>query len=170
MINIEMWKDIEGYNGDYQISTLGNVKSLKRNSTRLLKETKNPKGYSIIGLYIHGTKTSLTVHRLVMLTFKGYSVMEVNHINGDKSDNRLINLEYVTLRENMNHRFKYIKKQKRYGISFQKSADKYSAQLHTKRKKKHLGLFDNKEDAYNAFYIAYLNYHKTPPWDTNDKT
>ena len=46
-----------------------------------------------------------------------------------------------------------------------KSAKKWSAQFHSNRKKKHLGLFDNKEEAHTAFYNAYLDYHGVAPWN-----
>lgn len=170
MINLktkEKWRNIDEYMGHYAVSSLGNIKSMKRKHPILLKQFKNPKGYLVVKLYIDGISRSMSVHRLVMRTFEGNSELEVNHINGDTTDNRLVNLEYVSLRENMNHRFTKINNQKRYGISFQKSAGKYSAQLHTKRKKKHLGLFNNEDDAYDAFYSAYLNYHGVAPWSKN---
>lgn len=112
----EIWKDIPNYEGLYQVSNLGRVKSLSRFrkcknnglalfKERVMKNRTDKKGYSIINLSKDSKKTTKKVHRLVILAFKGYSKLQVNHINGDKSDNRLENLEYCTNAENVQHAF-----------------------------------------------------------------
>ena len=172
---LEIWKDVKGFEGQYQVSNLGEVKSLERRvlhkngvttavREKILKECSNPKGYRLITLYTKNKRYSQQVHRLVMRTFVGESELEVNHKNGDKSDNRLSNLEYNTLRENMNHKNTILKNQKRYGVYWHKQAGKWASKIEVKRKQKHLGLFVNIEDAYEAFYIAYSIYHNIAPW------
>jgi len=111
----EIWKDAFGYEGLYQVSNLGRVKSLERykkngkNSLQLIPEyfktTKqnNKTGYVQVDLYKNNKRKNWNLHRLILSTFKGYSKLDVNHINGIKTDNRLENLEYCTRKENMKH-------------------------------------------------------------------
>jgi len=106
----EIWKDVPGYEGRYQVSNLGRVKSLRRKDSlgRIVKEKirafkycKN--GYHTMTLDGDTRRKTEKVHRLVLLAFKGYSKLEVNHINGVKTDNRLENLEYCNHSSNMMH-------------------------------------------------------------------
>ncbi len=99
---MEEWKDIPGYNGDYQSSTLGNVRN---KSGKILKQriNKHRSNYKLIRFY--GKSPFLKVHRLIALTFipNPNNKPEVNHINGNKEDNNIQNLEWVTRKENVNH-------------------------------------------------------------------
>lgn len=105
---MEVFKDIKGFEGKYQVSNMGNVKSLNFNHTKkekLLSTKGLRKGYPIVSL---GAKGNFSVHRLVAEAFvkrpKGKD--QVNHINGVKTDNRSSNLEWVTGSENMQHALK----------------------------------------------------------------
>jgi hypothetical protein len=102
---IEIWKDIPNYEGRYQISNLGNVKSLKFGKDKILKPQEDGGGYMRICLCKEGDVKKISVHRLVILAFVGASDMEVNHVNGIKTDNRLDNLEYCTRSENIQHSY-----------------------------------------------------------------
>ena len=105
----ETWKDIAGYEGLYQVSDLGRVRSLNYHHTsevRILKPSKDRKGYLLVKLCKNGVRKTLKVHRLVALAFvEGYDLVnnQVNHINEDKSDNRAINLEWCDVTYNNNH-------------------------------------------------------------------
>lgn len=104
---IEIWKDIKGYEGLYQVSNLGNVKSLNYNKTKKEKQlTKlTIMGYIKVGLSKNGKVKVHFVHRLVWEAFNGPipEGMCVNHINEDKTDNRYPeNLNLMTHRENNN--------------------------------------------------------------------
>ena len=110
---MENWKDIKGYEGLYQVSDLGRVRSFDRvvrnNKTssvkkgRILKLHKQVDGYIRVALYGVDSKKYLTVHRIVAKTFIGeqpgdeYVVM---HLNDCKGDNRLENLKWGTAQEN----------------------------------------------------------------------
>lgn len=99
----EIWLDIPGFEGRYQASNLGRIKSLKSN--KILSATDNGHGYKQVSLYKNGKNIKYKVHRLVMITFKANpdNKAQVNHINEDKSDNRLNNLEWCDNKYNVNY-------------------------------------------------------------------
>lgn len=99
---MEVWKDIPSYEGLYQVSNLGNIKSnhktLKLNIGRKPHSSRHI--YTVC-LFKDGKKKTLPVHRLVASAFLGKSKLTINHINGNPMDNRVENLEYCTLLENI---------------------------------------------------------------------
>lgn len=103
----EEWKDIPGFEGRYMVSNFCNVKSLNYRGLgkeRVLKLGKTGKGYPKISLLtLDGNNNHFMVHRLVMMVFVGKSTLQVNHKDGDKTNNRLDNLEYCTDSENKIH-------------------------------------------------------------------
>lgn len=106
----EVWKGIAGYDGLYQVSNFGRVKSLPRSGHHrkdiILKPTVRENGYKTVYLYsLSGKKTQILVHRLVSTAFLPNPDNKecVNHKNGNKSDNRVENLEWATTSENMLH-------------------------------------------------------------------
>jgi hypothetical protein len=104
----EIWIDINGYNGDYQISNHGNVKSLKRDKPIILRPQIYGKGYFGVSLSIGTRQKQFYIHRLVAENFiEGRADgLEVNHKDGDKSNNGAENLEWITHRKNMQHGYK----------------------------------------------------------------
>lgn len=104
----EQWRDIDGYEGMYQVSDLGRVRSLKFGKVRVLKGTKNSDGYLIVDLLRGGKRTrkSISVHRLVAQAFiPNYddSKTVVNHKNEIRTDNRVDNLEWCTIQYNVTY-------------------------------------------------------------------
>ena len=102
----EVWLDIPGYKGRYEVSNMGRVKSFARNKRgRILRPCKNGWGHLQVRLFKNAKGSHLFVHRLVMLAFVGKPKkhIQVNHLNGIKKDNRLSNLEYCTASENSIH-------------------------------------------------------------------
>lgn len=115
MIN-EIWKDIPGYEGLYQVSNLGEVRSLPRYEKDknekvykrkgvILNKTKTTTGYYKVELCKNGTKKSLKVHRLVALAFivNTFNKPFINHKDGNQLNNVVDNLEWCTQSENVQH-------------------------------------------------------------------
>lgn len=103
---MDQWKDIPGYEGRYQASETGQIKSLI-GASRVLKQSQTSKGYSCVCLRSDKKSKHWLVHRLIAVTFLGENPkLDINHKNGVKTDNRLENLEWCTRSENIRHAFK----------------------------------------------------------------
>lgn len=102
---MEVWKDIEGYEGHYQVSNLGRVKSLKFGKQLIMKGGFTSNGYPCVTLLANNKQLSKNIHRLVAESFleNRNSYKCVNHKNGIKSDNRVENLEWCTHKQNSKH-------------------------------------------------------------------
>ena len=101
----EIWKDIEGYEGLYQVSNLGRVKSLKYNKERILKIANGTDGYKIVGLTYNSKRKTFKVHRLVAQAFipNPNEYPQVNHKDEDKGNNKVDNLEWCDNKYNCNY-------------------------------------------------------------------
>ncbi len=103
----ELWVYIDGYDQMYEISSLGRVKSHKRNEPKMLTPTQDRYGYLGIRLCKNSVEKRFKIHRLVAQYFvenpNGYN--EVNHKDGDKTNNSFENLEWVTRSQNLRHAF-----------------------------------------------------------------
>lgn len=175
IIKIEEWKDVKGYEDYYQVSDLGRLKSLSRTITRepkgtiisknkILKGGINSCGYRTIGLCINNKLKCFPIHQLITIAFLNHKPcgdkLVVNHINTIKTDNRLLNLEIVTTRENANR--KHIKSSSEYvGVSWDKFNKKWCSKIYINGKNNHLGRFKNEIDAHNAYQEALLKIKKT---------
>ncbi len=114
----EIWKDIKNYEGLYQISNFGNVKSLEKyryngkkyytQKEKILKQQVDKNGYKVIVLHRNKEIQAFKIHRLVAQAFipNPKDKAEVNHIDGNKANNNIHNLEWVTTKENVHHAFK----------------------------------------------------------------
>lgn len=108
MTNFEEWRDVKGYEGLYQVSNLGRIKSLSNKSNH--KETKilslsKVQGYMHVALYKNSKQKIYKVHRLVAMAFLNnpLNLPQVNHINGKKDDNTISNLEWISAKDNARH-------------------------------------------------------------------
>lgn len=100
----EEWKPIDGYEG-YLISNLGRVKSLKRGREMILEPIRDAHGYLRVNLYKDGVRHLLKIHRLMATTFINNpdGLPQVNHKDGNKENNSVENLEWVTESQNTQH-------------------------------------------------------------------
>lgn len=161
----EIFKDVPGFEGCYQVSNLGRVKSLKRTinysdgrkytyKSVLLKSSLSTSGYLRVDLFKNQKRTGFNIHQLVAIVFLNHNPnghkLVVNHINFNKLDNKLSNIEIITSRGNTNQ--KHLKSTSKYtGVSWYKSRNKWLSSIHYKGEKKYLGHYDSEYDAHNAY-------------------
>jgi len=167
---LEIWKDIPGYEGVYQISNLSRIKSLSRiilkNGKYPFKSKEKYLSKSIVNGYEHISLSSVktknySVHQLVAMAFLnhtpcGYKLV-VNHKNFNGLDNRLENLEIITQRENANHRKDKLSS-KYNGVCFSKNDNKWKATIYVNGKNKHLGYFKTEIEASEYYQNALYSF------------
>lgn len=107
-MNKEIWKPILGYEGLYEVSNKGNVRSMNYNRTgniKLLKYLVHRDGYLKVRLYKDKSWVDCFIHKLVAINFipNPYDMTEIDHKNGNKTDNKVENLKWCTRKENMNN-------------------------------------------------------------------
>jgi hypothetical protein len=163
---MEEFKNIHGYEDIYQVSSMGNVKSLGNDKTRkekILKPSNNGGGYYQVVLFKDGKPKTMRVHILVAQAFLGHipdgtHKIEVDHINNNQWDNRVENLQLLSCAE---HRIKTSKNRntssKYIGVHWHKLSNKWQAKICIDGKYKHLGLFTDEYEAHLAYQNALNN-------------
>ena len=154
---LEIWKDISGYDGYYQISNLGRVKSLRFNKSKILKQRLNTAGYLCIGLSNKSKSLRYSIHQLVAIGFlnhkpNGFKLV-VDHINNIKTDNRVENLQIITNRENCS-KDKKEGTSKYVGVCLYNKNNKWRSKIYINGKRKHLGMFNTELEAHLAYQNA----------------
>ena len=154
---VEEFRDIKGYEGIYQVSNLGRVKSLKRlrvPKERFLKVNTDGNGYLKVNLSFNGKVKNAVIHKLVAIAFLDHNpngmITVIDHIDNNKLNNRLENLQLVTQRYNAS-KDKTGGSSKYVGVSWDKNAGKWKVEITIKGNRKYLGCFINEEEANDAY-------------------
>lgn len=106
---MEEWRDIPGYEGWYQVSNLGRVRSMRRISPSIMSpSTYN--GYHRVNLSNGGKYTTIHIHRLVAMVFlpNPYNYPQVNHLDGNRQNNNINNLEWCSRSQNQIHAYRVL--------------------------------------------------------------
>ena len=164
----EIWKDVIGYEGLYQVSSLGRVKGLEKKVTRsnrihsLKERMLDPyvgfHGYKMFNLVGNGKTRSVALHRIITETFipNPENKRTINHKNKVKIDNRIENLEWCSDRENVSHAVKDKKKHSKYiGVTWDITKSHWIVRVRMKGTRKFVGTFKN-EDLAGKAYIQFL--------------
>lgn len=156
---MEIWKKIKDY-PDYEVSNLGNVKSLKFGKERILKPSFGNRGYLIVGLTNKKKRYTKTVHQLVAIGFLNHNPcgmkLVVDHIDFNKQNNNINNLRIVNSRENSSHKEKQFTS-KYTGVRWRNDRKKWTSQICINNVHIHLGYFKTEIEAS----IAYQEKLKT---------
>tara|TARA_R110000824_G_scaffold189532_1_gene370965 strand:- start:286 stop:759 length:474 start_codon:yes stop_codon:yes gene_type:complete len=153
---MEIFKEIKGYEDSYKVSNFGRVKSSKRKG-RFLKGSVTPQGYLIVALSKKGVVTRKTIHQLVAIAFLDHKPdglkTTVDHVDNNKLNNSIKNLQLTTNRENTSKDRK--NKTSRFtGVCWHKTSGKWRSSIYFKGKQKHLGYFTAELEASNAYQKA----------------
>lgn len=156
----EVWKPIIGYEGSYEISNLGKAKSLKNGRVKILKPRLDDRGYPMAGLY-NGEMKNHKIHTLVWDHFgdkpRNGHKLQVDHIDGNKNNSRIDNLQLLTSRANSTKRS--IQNGTKYptGVYYNKQKKKFQAQIRINGKTKSLGRYLTIDEASSAYQKAVDN-------------
>lgn len=167
----EIWKDVPEYEGLYQVSNFGRVRSLPKqwisgngsineHNGKILKPSKISGGYLATAFCKYQVRKNFTVHQLVAMVFLGHQPnghkFVVDHINDNPADNRVDNLQIVTTRFNTcKTQGKYSSQYK--GVSWCKNKNKWRSEIYINKKSKFLGYFENEYDAHLAYQNELQN-------------
>ncbi len=150
----EIYKDIPNYEGHYQVSNLGNVKSIKFKNEKVLKGAIMNTGYRVVNLSLNNKSKVWQVHQLVSMAFLNHKPnghkLVVDHIDNNPLNNNLKNIQVITQRKNLSKDKKELSS-KYTGVSWNKNAKKWVAMIRIKDKHKYLGLFEYEYDAYLSY-------------------
>jgi hypothetical protein len=154
----EIWKDIPDYEDIYQVSDFGRVRSVRLKKTRILKPFVSgyPRRYYLsVGLYKDKIRRCQKIHSLVARSFIGLKNNSevVDHIDNNPCNNRVENLQYITVRLN-NSKDQKKCTSKYTGVSWHKKNKKWVSYIQTGRKTSYLGSFHNEYEAHLAYVKA----------------
>lgn len=167
----EIWKDIQGYEGVYAASNLGRIKSyakkwvggnngLRTKPDTIRKQIISQSGYYMVILRSNNKIKNLLVHRIIYETFKGKIPKKnhIHHINNNKLDNMVENLDCLSVRDHVNITYSNKKKSSKYfGVSWKKISNKWQSHIRINGVLKNLGTFACEMEAAKAYENAVKN-------------
>ncbi len=160
----EIWKNVKGYEGLYEVSNLGRVKSLAREDSigrkikeRILKTPPDGSGYAQCNLCLEGKTRNFFIHKLVAMAFLDHKPdgmkIVVDHIDNNKSNNRLENLQLISQRQNSS-KDKKGGSSEHIGVTWDKAKSKWMSRITIDGRLKYLGYFTNEIEASEAYQLA----------------
>ena len=160
----EIWKEIPGY-PRYEISTHGRIKSFVRNAPTILKTSINKRGYLVVGIRRLSTSSPSKVHQLMAITYLdhnpcGHKVV-IDHIDGNKLNNHICNLQLITNRENCSKDSK--NKSGYVGVCYDRG--KYRVSITINKRIIALGRYTDPRKGSKVYQLAIKNidkYNGTP--------
>jgi hypothetical protein len=171
----EEFRSIPGYEGYYEVSNFGNVKSLEREilingkypstvKERIFKLSLETRGYYVVHFNKNGKSKNMKIHVLVAMAFLGHvpdgtMKIVVDHIDNNPLNNHVSNLQLISNRENLS-KDKKNGSSKYTGVLWSKATNKWRSEIRINGKKKHLGLFISEEEAHEAYQKALKIYHE----------
>ena len=166
----EIWKPIKGFEGIYEVSNQGKIKSLERNvlksndisiyiCEKILKKSIDIYGYYLISLSFNGKIKTHLVHRLVWDHFgdraRNGHKLQIDHINNIKTDNSIENLQVINQRENISKGYQIKKTSSKYtGVTYNKRNKKWLTRIYINGINTYLGLYINEIEAHLAYQRA----------------
>ena len=151
----EEFRPVPGYEGYYEVSNFGNVKSLTND--KILKPCLGSRGYYMVRVYKDNKGNTMSIHVLVAMAFlghkpDGYKIV-VDHIDNNKLNNHVSNLQLISNRENTS-KDKKNGTSKYTGVTWYNASNKWLAQIAINSKKKNLGLFETEDEAHETYQKA----------------
>lgn len=163
---MERWIPAKGYEGRYEVSDLGRVRGIYMK--KVLKPSAGSHGYPCVGIWNGSCQIGKPVHHMVFESFHGsrpcVGQFVIDHIDGDKRNNRLDNLQLITQRQNcIKGKNGLEKKTSKYrGVFWRKERSKWVACMRIKGEpRKYLGSFDSEEEAAKVYQDAVASYEST---------
>lgn len=155
---METWKRLERFDGNYSISDLGRL--INNDTGRILKGSKGGRGYIQFHGTINGKSKNITIHQLVWEVFNGTPLkgIHIDHINNIKTDNRLINLQLLTCRDN-HHKSAKVGKSGVHGVSWDSTKNRWKAGINLNDVRYTLGYRKDIDDAKLLYDNALSNYN-----------
>ena len=152
----EIWKDVKDYEGLYQVSNLGRIKR----KSKIIKNGIDTKGYCYVNLSKNGIVKNVRVHRIVAISFipNIENKKEINHIDGNKQNNCVSNLEWATHKENIKHAIKtnLLPKEKLIELS-KLGVEKNKKQVAQIKNNVIIAIFDSTSKAYRITKIHHIS-------------
>ena len=157
----EIWKEVKGYEGIYQVSNLGRVKSLRFGKERILKPGLDSGGYYRVGLRFNNKTKTKKVHQLVAMAFlnhipDGTQKIITDHLNNIKSDNRVENLQLISQRENSSKDRKGCSSNF-IGVCWDRKSNKWKAAIKINKRIIYLGSFNDEQEASKYYQKALIS-------------
>ena len=159
-LNGEIWKPIPNYKGLYEISNLGRVKSFKNVIPIILKNQRHNRGYRMVTLFSGGKSTPFLIQQLMGIAFFGVkserAKMIIDHIDGNKTNNQLSNLQVLSHRQNISKGYKSKDTSSNLTGVVKIHNGTFVSRISISGKQRHLGTFKLEVDAAKAYQKALL--------------